>query len=119
MSTSLNKRPWAPLLAMLGLLMIVAATAMPLLRVEGDWFKYLYCAGAVMALAGRLLTPVPAGVSVRLRRLLRLEAWSALIFIVGGVFLFVGDGGTRDWIAFTLAGGVIQVYTSIMIPREA
>ncbi len=24
-----------------------------------------------------------------------------------------------DWLAFTLAGGVLQIYTSIMIPREA
>lgn len=72
-----------------------------------------------MALAGRLLTPVPSGISLRLRRLLRLEAWSALIFIVGAVFLFINTDVMRDWVAFTLAGGIIQVYTSIMIPREA
>lgn len=117
MSTSLNNRSWAPWVATVGLIAILVATALPLLRFEGSWVKYLYAAGALSAFAGRLFTPVPDGISFRLRRMLRLETWSALIFIAGAVFLFLSSDGTRDWIAFTLAGGLIQAYTSIMIPR--
>ena len=33
------------------------------------------------------------------------------------LMMFYEAAGPRDWIAFTLAGGAIQIYTSIMIPR--
>ncbi len=75
---------------------------------------YSYSAGAAALLAGRLLSPTPAGASVRLRRLVRMEVWTALIFVAGAVFLFLPQAGGNDWIAFTLAGGVLTVYTSIM-----
>ena len=31
--------------------------------------------------------------------------------------MFYDPTTARDWLAFTLAGGIIQIYTSIMIPR--
>ena len=44
-----------------------------------------------------------------------MEIWTAIIFVVGAVFMFLPG---KDWIAFTLAGGVLTLYTSIMIPRQ-
>lgn len=113
------KKVWAMWLVNIGLLAIVAATAMPLLHIGVTVSRYIYAAGALVLIAGRLCQPgVAPGASLRLRRMMRLETWSAIIFIVAAVLLFYpGTAGTRDWIAFTLAGGVIQVYTSLMIPK--
>ena len=47
----------------------------------------------------------------------RMEAWSSVMFCAGAFFLFYGTA-PRDWIAFTLAGGLIIVFTSWRIPRE-
>lgn len=109
--------PWQMWVVTLGLLLIVAGTLLPLLRVEGTLNKYLYAAGAIVLLIGRFSTPgVGKNVSLRLQRMCRLETWSAIIFAVGAVFQWLPSAGNRDWLAFTLAGGIIQVYTSIMIP---
>ena len=95
----------ATILAMLGLLLIMAAVALPVLHVARTAVTWTY-----------------AGASLKLRRLLRMEIWTALVFVAGAVFLFLpvkpGAGEGNDWIAFTLAGGVLTLYTSIMIPRQ-
>lgn len=101
----------------LGLLLIVVGTLLPILRVNTDLWKYLYGSGALVLLIGRIATAVPKGISLRLKRLYRLETWSALLFCVATFFIFYDRAGTRDWLAFTLAGGAIQVYTAFMIPR--
>lgn len=101
----------------LGLLLIVAGTLLPILRVDTEAWKYLYGSGALVLFIGRLATAVPKGISIRVKRLYRLESWSALLFCVGTFFIFYQYAGARDWLAFTLAGGAIQVYTSFMIPR--
>ena len=69
----------------------------------------------MILLAGKLIAPALKDAPLRLRRLVRMEVWAALIFVVGAVFMFLP--GT-DWIAFTLAGGLLTIYTSIMIPRQ-
>ncbi len=100
-----------------GLLLIVIGTALPLLHVEGDMFRYLYSVGAVLALVGRVLAPSYRGAVTRVKRLARIELWSCVVFCVAAFFMWYNDGETRDWIAFTLAGGVLQVYSSIMTAR--
>lgn len=108
------------ILTTIGLLLIVVGTALPLLLIEGDYFKYIYATGALLLFVGRLMAPVvPKTWPLRLRRMIRLETWSAIIFIVAVVMMFMPPTlvGARDWIAFTMAGGIIQAYTSIMIPR--
>lgn len=103
-----------------GLLLVMAGTALPLLRTGADWFRYIYCAGAVLALIGWIIRkPLGKDAPMRARRLSRLEVWSAIMFCVGGFFMFYNSGGPgrMDWLAFTLAGGAIQIYTSIMLPK--
>lgn len=101
----------------LGLLLIVAGTFMPIFNyLQGSIYRYIYAAGAVMLLAGRLFTPY-TGKVMRVKRLTRIEAWSAIFFCVAAFFMFYEPRVARDWLAFTLAGGAIQIYTSIMIPR--
>ena len=109
------------LLASAALIIILAAAAMPIFHATRTMAAIVYSAGAALLLAARIFTKVPAGASVRLRRLLRMEIWTALVFAAGAVFLWLpikpGEGAGNDWLAFTIAGGLLTVYTSIMIPR--
>lgn len=114
-----RRRTWSELMVTVGLLAIMVAACLPLLKVRGDLFRYIYAAGALILLGGRFVAPpVAKDASLRLRRLLRVEIWSALIFVAGAVFMFVPSAGWSDWIAFTLAGGLLTIYTSVMIPRQ-
>ena len=99
-----------------GMLLIVAGTLMPIWRLDNNIYKYVYAVGAVMLLVSRLFNPY-RGTDLRLKRLVRIESWSAIFFCVAAFFMFYDPTTARDWLAFTLAGGVIQVYTLIMIPR--
>ena len=78
-------------------------------------YKYVFGAGAVLNLVGRIMTRYN-GKNVRLRRLLRIETWAALFFCVADYFMFA-DPDPRNWIVFVLAGGALMVYTSLMIGR--
>jgi Ni,Fe-hydrogenase I cytochrome b subunit len=116
--------PVFSVMANLGLLAIAAGTVLPLIYgingnpFENDLFKYIYAAGAVLLIVARLFTPYK-GNNLRVKRLHRIETWSAIFFCVAVFFMFYSAGANRDWLAFTMAGGIIQAYTSIMIPREA
>ncbi len=113
---------WKVLLGVVGLLAIAVGTLLPILNVlvaqgvAGTWWKYVYAAGAVCFLAAKLLTPYK-GEHPRIRRLYRIESWSAIFFCVAAFFLFYNGNVSRDSWAFTLAGGVLLVFTTIAIPR--
>lgn len=107
----------------IGLLLIAAGTILPILngretlyRDMAPTFKYIYSAGALLLLVSRLFNTYK-GKILRLKRLHRIEMWSALFFCVAAFFLFYETDTTRNWLAFTLAGAAIQVYSSFMIPR--
>lgn len=99
-----------------GLLLIMAGTAIPLLRLDTDIYRYIFSFGAILVVIGRLFMPYK-GSSLRIKRLCRLEVWSGLFFCAAAFFMFWKGAGPTDWIAFTLAGAAIQIYTSLMIPR--
>lgn len=101
----------------IGLLLIVVATLMPLMRVDVAVSRWVYVIGTVLSIIGRFAAPVPSGdIPMRARRLLRLENWSTIIFAVAAFFMFYPRAGATDWLAFTIAGGFIQAYTSLMLP---
>lgn len=120
----LGPRPaaWKVILATVGLLAVAIATLIPILNVmvaqgaAGIWWKYLYAGGAVLFLVAKLLTPYK-GEHPRIKRLYRIESWSAIFFCVAAFFLFYNGSVSRDSWAFTLAGGVLMVFTTIAIPR--
>ena len=104
----------------IGLLMILIGTALPLffpnLEVtiyNQQLFRYIFSAGAVLAFIGRLIAPSYKGSVLRVRRLARIELWSCIAFCVGAFFMWYTPQ-KLDWLAFTLAGGVLQVYSSLM-----
>lgn len=98
----------------IGLLMIVAGTLMPILG-NVTVYKWIYSAGALLLLVSRMFAPYTGNV-IRIKRLYRIESWSAIFFCVAAFFMFYQPAIMRDWLAFTMAGGAIQIYTSLMIP---
>lgn len=102
-------------LTTIAMLLIMTGTILPVFRLGSQAFRYIYAAGALLLIICRIFTPY-TGEILRLRRLYRIESWSALFFCVAAFFLFYNPTTARDWLAFTLAGGAIQIYTSIMIP---
>ena len=118
-ASTLTMAAW---IANIGLLLVLAGTAIPLF--SHTMFlttRWIFSAGAILAFAGklwgRIAAPADASEPVRLTRMRRLEVWSALMFVVAAVFMFLRNVGPTDWIAFTLAGGALTCYTSLMIPR--
>lgn len=111
---------WLTAIVTVGLLAIVVATLIPLLNKGFDhpWFRYLYAGGAVLVLLGRLFSPY-TGRHQRMKRLHRLEAWSGIFFCVAAFFMFYDPTTNRDWLAFTLAGGAIQVIVTFLAARIA
>lgn len=118
-----NSKEWLAgnVIAPLGLLMVLAATAVPFFLHNTAWaltaYPYVYAAGALIVLIARILVPKKDS-DFRLKRLKRLDVWIGIIFCVAAVFLFYPGASPRDWLAFTLAGAALQVYTSMAIPAR-
>lgn len=100
-----------------GMVLIVIGVLMPVLGYSILVARWIFCAGAVVNILGRIYVKY-TGDNIRIKRLFRLEFWSAVFFCASGFFQFYSPH-TSDWLAFVLAGGAILVYTSIMIPRLA
>lgn len=110
-----RRRVWTEWVANLGLLTLLVALALPLLHAGGEIWKWIYAGGALVLLAGRLLQDKKMP-TLRATRLKRLEVWAAIVFCVGAGFTFYNGARPTEWLAFFLAGGVIQAYASIMMP---
>lgn len=107
---------WADWLLNIGLLCILVGMSLPLFHYNASYF---FSAGVLLQLVGRAASlPAIRKMPMRLRRLCHIEVWATLFFATSAVFMWFKTAGT-DWIAFTLAGGALLVYTSIMKPRVA
>ncbi|MDE6541355.1 MAG: hypothetical protein K2L74_05030 [Muribaculaceae bacterium] len=107
-------------LAPVGLLLIAIGALAPLFTGGFGclwWMRWVYGAGALWMLLCRLFSPY-RGTDLRMRRLVRMQAWSALFFVAATVFLFVPGTAPRDWLALTMAGAAVQVIASVMITRH-
>jgi len=100
----------------IGLLFIVAGTALPLFHLGGLTARIIYSIGAAAVLLGRLFAPSLKGQSLRVRRLSRLEVWVGIIFCAGAFFMWYTPE-RMDWLAFTMAGAAVQVYVSMALPK--
>ena len=110
--TKQRLRDWA-LIA--GLLTMLAMAVLPLLNINEEWTRWAYAAGAAVTLIARL-TAMGQGVNLREKRLNWLGVVSAALFVISAAMIFYSTG-TNDWIAFLLAGAVMQLYVSYMLPR--
>ncbi len=101
-----------------GLILLCIGVLMPIAGLGYVVARWIFAAGALISLIGRFMNQYD-GKSLRLKRLYRIEMWSSIFFCVAAFFMFYRGAGPTDWLAFTIAGGAILVYTSIMIPRVA
>jgi hypothetical protein len=108
--------------APVGLLLVLAGLVAPFFFAGTFYaagiYKYVYALGAAVCLVAAFC--MPRGIKdLRLRRLYRLELCSAVLFVVAAIIAFVGAYGSgRDWIALTMAGAAIKIYTTIAIPNR-
>ena len=110
-----NQTLWA-WIANIALIMIAVSLIPPLDRQHMTVMRWVYASGAILSLIARMMQK-PAADTLRARRLQRINVWSSLFFCVGAVMLFWPGAGSQDWLAFTLAGAAIIVYTSIITPK--
>lgn len=113
--------PAMVILGILGLLGIAVGTLLPILNVGNpgavNWWGWVYAAGAALYLVAKFFSPY-TGKHPRVKRLYRIESWSAIFFCVAAFFIFYNKGMmTRDVWAFTLAGAALLIFTSVAIPR--
>lgn len=118
-------KTWVVIMATVGLLAIAVGTFMPIMQAHTNpmaayehtlqpWM-FVYAAGALLFVVAKILSPY-TGKSMRIKRLYRIEGWSAVFFCVAAFFIFWDRETTRDVWAFTLAGGAILIFTTLAIP---
>jgi len=107
---------WSDILVLLGLLIMAAMALLPLLNINHEWMRWTFATGALCVLVARIADAYH-GPSLRIKRLHRLLITSGLLYCASAAMMFVSRG-TNDWIAFLLAGLIMQSYASWMIDRE-
>ena len=108
------------ILVLVGLLLMVVMAVTPLLvnhDINFELMKWIFTAGAIIVLLGRLVG-VYRGSSLRIKRLHGILIFSAILYCASASSMFLFQG-TNNWIAFLLAGLVVQIYASWMIDRES
>ena len=114
----MQKKNWGIILVNIGLLAIMAALVFPLLHIDPRITRILFTVAAAIYAVGRILAyPRGEAVSLHVKRLLRIEMASAVMFAVATFFFWYRPATGTDWVAFTLAGAILVIYTSIAIPR--
>lgn len=104
------------IMLVIGLLIMAVMALLPLLNINHMWMRWAFAAGAFLVLVGRIIG-IYRGPSLRVKRLHRILISSAILYCASALMMFISRG-TNDWIAFLLAGLVMQMYASWMIERE-
>ena len=100
--------------AMTALLLTVA---LPLFNILPEWSKYAFAAAAVGVLVAQILIPSPSE-DFRVKRLARMNVWSGIVYCVAAYCPFSSNiDMQRAWVAFLLAGAVLQIYATLMISK--
>ena len=112
-----SSNPISDILVLIGLLVMAVMALLPLLNINQEWMRWAFAVGAVIVLVARVLG-MYRGPQLRIRRLHRILISSGILYCVSALMMFISRG-TNDWIAFLLAGIVMQAYASWMIDRES
>ena len=117
MSLHTNKEVIWNWVLIVGLLLLLIMAFLPLLGSNEQWMRWAFGGGAVMVLAARIAQAAYSqSDNIRLNRLYRILVVSALLYVASAAVTFF-DRGTSNWIAFLLAGAVLQIYASAMIDK--
>ncbi|MBR5103008.1 MAG: hypothetical protein IK092_07780 [Muribaculaceae bacterium] len=101
----------------IGMLTMLVTAVLPLFDVYWDYSKYAFGLGAALTFMVRLAEHYD-GDNLRIRRLYRMQRISALLYCVSAFLLIYPGFQMRDWLAFLLAGAVLQTYAMFMIDHE-
>lgn len=102
------------ILFMVSSIAVIIGAAMPLFMIKLPWIPYVYAIGAA-GMAVCRLTFRYKGKNFRLKRLYHIETFSSLFLVTSSYFMFRDDS---DWIMLLTVAAALQLYTSILIPRE-
>ena len=97
---------------------LFAAAVIPLfITPMPSWQRYLLAAGAAGTLVAQFFIPSPSD-ELRIKRLSRMNVWAAIAYCVGAYCLFSSNiDMQRSWVAFLLAGAVLQIYATFMLSK--
>lgn len=117
MSSALKKSGVAgEWIANVGLILLLITIILPLIKIEPMIWQTLYAVAAGILLIARIFFTDYSAPGMRARRLKRMGLWSALFFAAGCVFAWFPSTAPVEWLAFFLAGGVLQAYSSLALP---
>lgn len=111
-----DRQKVANVLLAVGLLVLLAAAVMPLVGLMYPWLRYAYAVGAAMTLLARMLEQY-TGKNLAIKRLYRIQLASAVLYCASAALLFYSSS-EKDWLAFLMAGAVLQLYTTFRIQHE-
>jgi hypothetical protein len=114
-----NRIKLSNIFVIVGLLMMAVIAVTPLLvnhNINIEMMRWIFTAGAAIVLVGRLLG-FYRGSSFRIKHLHAILIFSALLYCASASMMFIFQG-TNNWIAFLLAGLLVQMYASWAIERE-
>lgn len=103
-------------MVLIGLLFMAVTALLPLLYIYKSWMRWVFAAGALIVLVGRILGAYN-GPNLRIKRLHRILISSGILYCASALMMFISYR-PNDWLGFLLAGIVVQIYASWMIGRE-
>jgi len=115
--TQQQRTQWSNTIVVVGLLLMVMAAVLNLFIAHQGWLRWPFAGGALLVLVARILGVTGSG-TLRVKRLHRILISSGILYCASAAMLFIPGGG-NNWIAFLLAGVVMQIYASWMIERES
>lgn len=100
-----------------GMTVLLAGTLIPFFNHDWPWGKWVFVVGALCTLVAQIMIPSPSS-EVRARRLSHINVWSAVAYCIAAYCPFSHDFSMqRSWVAFLLAGAVLQIYATIMLSK--
>ncbi|MBR5118529.1 MAG: hypothetical protein IK100_07795 [Muribaculaceae bacterium] len=98
--------------------LLLAAAVVPLfITPMPAWQRWLLAAGAVGTLVAQFLIPSPSD-NFRIKRLSRMNVWAGIVYCIAAYCRFSSyPDMQRSWVAFLLAGAVLQIYATLMLSK--
>ena len=98
-------------------ILLIAAVVPMFMKTLPAWQRWLLAAGAAGTLVAQFLIPSP-GDDIRTRRLARMNVWAAIVYCLAAYCRFSSNFDMqRSWVAFLLAGAVLQIYATLMLSK--
>ena len=102
----------------LSMTLLLAAAVVPLfITPMPAWQRWLMADGAVGTLVAQFLIPSPSD-EIRIKRLSRMNIMAGIVYCIAAYCRFSSNFDMqRSWVAFLLAGAVIQIYATLMLSK--